>query len=469
MRDVLLQRNVVFHSGMPNRVLDANINVTMATGGCMAGVALDANAAYHGAELSGGGTNPLGPFCDVRFDSNVLVAPECAADFVELEADYTSMRKNILVSPAHSALFGLLPPDASNQLYVAPSDVAGTIVLQWPSPTEPGRRAVVVVFNFDRVDEVRVDLKKSGIPDGARYAIYDVENPLGTPVLTGRRAAADALISLPMGTADVMAPRGSKQPYATVPHSRIDFGCYIVEATSPRPYVARTLQGLAAALGAALLIAAVAGAGVVAVRRVNKPSPPAAQHWTMKKSIHDGQAQTTESLAYLKQTGWIGSEGASAPKMQVPSTWEREQFKKSDLTSSRGVYASDGASAASTATSGPRPQGSVGITHPKPKARKKHSRSKASGSSLGTKASTAGSGDSYSEYELSWTSTGTSASPLPSQASISTRVTSATYPSPQSVVSEWEAVTPEASPTSSLRRPDGIVDCVRARMRATSL
>lgn len=93
----------------------------------------------------------------------------------------------------------------------------GTVVRVRPNRYEPGR-AHIVVYNWDRAAEVAVDLSGTGLTEGARFEIRNVQDLFGAPVLEGRYASR-ASVRVPMRERVPMAPVGEVpgMPVSTAP------------------------------------------------------------------------------------------------------------------------------------------------------------------------------------------------------------------------------------------------------------
>jgi hypothetical protein len=97
-----------------------------------------------------------------------------------------------------------------------------------PNHYEQGR-ATIVVFNWQKLSSVAVDLSSAGLRRQERFEIRDVQDYLGAPVATALYLPGTP-IELPMTRVGTARPVGT----AAVPHTTAEFGVFIV-----RPAVRR--------------------------------------------------------------------------------------------------------------------------------------------------------------------------------------------------------------------------------------
>ena len=96
-----------------------------------------------------------------------------------------------------------------------------------PNAYEAGR-VNVVVYNWDRLPSVLVDLSNSGLQNGQSYQIKDVQNILGPAVTSGTYSGGS--VSFPMTQTAVSQFIGN---YPNQPvHTDQEFGVFIVVPTS---------------------------------------------------------------------------------------------------------------------------------------------------------------------------------------------------------------------------------------------
>lgn len=96
-------------------------------------------------------------------------------------------------------------------------------------------RAFIVIYNWQMLNNVDVDLSNAGLVDGQAYKIMNVQNYKGAPVLTGVYSSSSPVVSLPMTDMVVTTPIGHTfTPQSTLPQ----FGAFVVEPVdfvSPTP------------------------------------------------------------------------------------------------------------------------------------------------------------------------------------------------------------------------------------------
>jgi hypothetical protein len=99
-----------------------------------------------------------------------------------------------------------------------------------PNRYEPGR-AHVIVFNWDRANDVSVDLSDAGLASGAAFEIRDVHSMGGDPVASGTYSGS--AVTIPMSRLTVVTPLigGSSSPKHPAP----EFSVFLLTSTPPGP------------------------------------------------------------------------------------------------------------------------------------------------------------------------------------------------------------------------------------------
>lgn len=92
---------------------------------------------------------------------------------------------------------------------------------------EPGERANIIVYNWDKKPFVAVDLGPTDLADGTQFEIVDAQNYFGDAVLTGTFHARSPLVNIPMNLSKVAALVGSA-PHMTVQHTAPEFAVFVL-------------------------------------------------------------------------------------------------------------------------------------------------------------------------------------------------------------------------------------------------
>jgi hypothetical protein len=138
---------------------------------------------------------------------------------------------------------------AGNQFYPLTAPPIGVKTFVRPNQYEAGR-ANIVIFNWDRLNTVAVDVSAAGLASGDSYEIRDVQNYLGAPLVTGTYNGSP--ISIPM-TSTVITPPIGNVPYPPT-HTDKEFQVFVIRKTSggtapPKDTTAPTVAILSPAAG----------------------------------------------------------------------------------------------------------------------------------------------------------------------------------------------------------------------------
>lgn len=90
-------------------------------------------------------------------------------------------------------------------------------------------RANLIIYNWNALNNVDVDLSSAGLLHGQLFTVSDVQHFYGTPVYTGAYNAVNPVVSIPMNTSTVEPPVG----WTTPVHTGNRFGAFIISATQP--------------------------------------------------------------------------------------------------------------------------------------------------------------------------------------------------------------------------------------------
>lgn len=156
---------------------------------------------------------------------------------------------NVIVGGTRGVTAGRIVPHSE----LAALHPANEFVPERPSATRtfvrPNRydqgRAHVIVYNWERLPAVQVDLTAAAVPVGGAYQIRDVRNLSGAPLVSGRYAGGT--VTLPLEGL-IAAPIVGWQP--TPPHTAPEFGVFLVTSRpAPRSRIGTMVSRMMAAFG----------------------------------------------------------------------------------------------------------------------------------------------------------------------------------------------------------------------------
>jgi hypothetical protein len=87
-------------------------------------------------------------------------------------------------------------------------------------------RANITIFNWDKSGKVDVDVSKTGLKQGDKYEVRDVQDWYGKPAVAGTWDGKP--VSIPMTGLTVAAPIGLPAQYKTPPHTAPEFGAFVI-------------------------------------------------------------------------------------------------------------------------------------------------------------------------------------------------------------------------------------------------
>jgi hypothetical protein len=218
-----LEGNVVFQSGYLGQA--ATRNILLGGGTEAQNPTLIENFTYFPTKIDHGGENnigyyPFGEGCsNLRMERNTFVSGSIALTL--FRCSVANLANNLFYGSQRS----FRASDYPNNRYVDDkSRPKGVDIYVRPNRYEEGR-ANIVVFNWDREDEVAVNLSSAGLREGDLFEIRDVQSYLGCPIATGTYKGETA--SLSMTSTVVADPIGeiNKPPK----HTDKEFGVFVVK------------------------------------------------------------------------------------------------------------------------------------------------------------------------------------------------------------------------------------------------
>ena len=219
--NMFIDGNVVFNNGSIAKFLDRNIMVAAGA----KNLVLSNNMTYYpgGPAALGEGVNiGLGGDCpQARLTNNYLTGsnPLNLTDCKPLE-----MKGNTLHGRFDAAYAKRYPDNA----YMMPKDppmptMSGVKVFVRPNQYDPGR-AHIVVFNWDRLPTVDVDLRGVKLKPGDEYELRNAQDYFAAPVATG--TYSDTSLVIPMRNLGVAKPIGTVT--LSPPQTAPEFGVFVL-------------------------------------------------------------------------------------------------------------------------------------------------------------------------------------------------------------------------------------------------
>jgi Right handed beta helix region len=229
MDNLFIEGNVVFNSGAVAKFLDRNIMVS----GGSTNLMLRQNMTYYtaGPAAPGEGVN-LGMGGDCK-DARVLENYLTGSNPLNLTGCRpVEMKGNTL----HGRFDGTYAKQFPGNQYMMPKEpplptMSGQKVMVRPNQYEPGR-ANVVVYNWDRLPSINVDISNAGLKASDQFELRNARDILGAPVVSGTYAGGS--ISVPMRDLTIAKPIGvvTNPPQQTAP----EFAVFVLRKTiQPEP------------------------------------------------------------------------------------------------------------------------------------------------------------------------------------------------------------------------------------------
>jgi hypothetical protein len=174
---------VIFGNGAPGGEFKRNI---LLGGGVVAqNPSLIENYTYYPLDSAHGGENNIGYYSfgrgcsNLKLNGNYFVSAGFSLTLHECTVE--QLTNNTFIGPVRGLAPGTYP---GNNWSSGADRPTGLEVFVRPNEYESGR-AHIIVYNWDRLESVSVDLSRSGLDKGAAYEIRDVQDLSGSPVAAG--------------------------------------------------------------------------------------------------------------------------------------------------------------------------------------------------------------------------------------------------------------------------------------------
>jgi hypothetical protein len=224
----------------------------------------------------------------------------------------SSVTGNTIIGPVDGALQSTY---SINSYSTTPSGVFAHVEANF---YEPGR-SHVVIYNWDHLAQVSVDLSAAGLANGDQFEVRDVQNYFGSPVLTGTYSGA---VLIPMFGLPI-APVVGNSPVQPG-HTGSEFGAFIVQrvsgtgaqtptatfTASPFSITAGQQSSLTWSTGNATSASIDQGIGVVASSGSRVVSPSTTTTYTLSVAGSNG---STSRTATVTVTPALTSDGTMVP------------------------------------------------------------------------------------------------------------------------------------------------------------
>ena len=229
--NVHLDGNVFFNSGSLSKSPDRHIFI-----GPEASITLTNNATYYAKGLDFRGTGVIigyggvGGCRSARITNNYLTGSN---PFTLFKCEPSAIDGNTFYGYVDPQVQGSYP--RNSYIAVKPGgqvSITGTKVFVRPNQYEPGR-ANIIVFNWDRLANVPVDLSSVRLEKGTMIEIRDSQNFFGPPVFKGSYTGEHVMV--PMRGLSVGTPTGEVPTPPT--HTGPEFGVFIVAIADRLPQV----------------------------------------------------------------------------------------------------------------------------------------------------------------------------------------------------------------------------------------
>lgn len=229
-----LEGNVLFNNGALGGRYSRNLLIG---GGVVAqSPTVIRNWTYYPLDRDHGGENNIGYYAfgvgcsDLRFEDNYFASGSIALTL--FKCSVASFKNNVLIGSARA----YNPADYPGNQYLKPSDrPAENRIFVRPNRWEEGR-ANLIVFNWKRESDVKVDVRAAGLKPGDSYEIRDVQNLFGDPVVRGVYQGGPVVV--PMTGMAVTQPIG-EVPFPAV-HTDREFGVFLLRRENPHASPAKT-------------------------------------------------------------------------------------------------------------------------------------------------------------------------------------------------------------------------------------
>jgi hypothetical protein len=232
--NIVLDGNVLFDNGALGNRYDRNILIG---GGRVAQhPVLTGNhtffSTHRGLRSGQNNVGYLAGCADLDARDNVFTAGDFGFSLEMVNCSGT-VRRNIFVGEMRAldgkvlASHAMVKARFPDNTYKDPP-ATGTEVYLRPATFEPGR-ATIVVYNWGRQKRVEVDLAKANLAHGAKFEIFDAQNVLGAPLVTG--AYTGSPVSLPMMGLTVAPPIGDG--LKTPEHTGPEFAVFVLAPAPP--------------------------------------------------------------------------------------------------------------------------------------------------------------------------------------------------------------------------------------------
>jgi hypothetical protein len=212
--NVTLTGNTIFSNGSISRkgVLESR-NLLLGSGVVTNQPVVTDNSTYDGQANLGFDAGCADGTITGNYFSGPLVWVKCAG----------VMKDNVFYNPYATGYgYGPLPAQFPANTYHT-TRPGGVVVRMRKNEYEPGR-AIVTVYNWDKVSQVSVDPSDAGLAVGDRFEVRDAQNYFGPPVAAGIYEGGS--INVPLTSQAVASPVGAvpTPPKSTLP----EFGTFVI-------------------------------------------------------------------------------------------------------------------------------------------------------------------------------------------------------------------------------------------------
>jgi hypothetical protein len=234
-----VEGNIAFNNGVLNN--EHSRNILLGGGRVAQNPVIINNYMYFPPQMTLGGDHNIGyyPFglgcSNLKFNDNYIASDGPALNL--FKCSVSSLKGNTFFGELNGWTASQYP---KNEFYTRTSPPRGVKTFVRQNHYEEGR-AHIVIFNWDRLDTVKVDGSLTGLRKGDAYALYNVQDYHGD-VTRGVYDGEDLTISMTART--VARPMGVDPPQSTFP----EFGAFVVR----RSPMTTSTEGRAAGAQAAV-------------------------------------------------------------------------------------------------------------------------------------------------------------------------------------------------------------------------